>query len=327
MKTQKPSKTYKIGNINLSNPLSMAPMCNITHKPFRKLCKKFGAGLVYTQMVSAKAMVMGDQKSRKLLEFDEIERPICFQVFGNNAKDLTEAATILQDMGPDMIDLNMGCPAKKIVNDGGGSALLKSPKISLEIFKGMRKALKIPFTIKMRSGWDKYHGEALKVAKMAESEGIDAVTLHARTKAQGYSGESDWSLIQEFKQELSIPVIGNGDVTSIEKIDQILEETHCDGVMIGRAGVSTPWIFKNYLERNNWEPNLSELKELLLSQYDASFSYYGMPNGIKQMRKHLCAYTKGMRDGSSFRNKTLRMDDWKLIQDSIDQFFYESISN
>jgi tRNA-dihydrouridine synthase B len=317
-------KTFKIGKIKMDNPLSQAPMCNITHKPFRKLCKKFGAGLLYTQMVSAKAIVMGDQKSRKLLEYDESERPIAFQVFGNNPKDLSESAKILQDMGPDILDLNMGCPAKKIVNDGGGSALLKDTKLSTEIFKGMRKALTIPFTIKVRAGWDKEHQNALDLVRIAENEGIDAVSLHARTKAQGYSGSSDWDLIQSFKEELKIPVIGNGDVLNYEDAYRMLSKTKCDGVMIGRGGVSTPWIFQNYLQKEEWNPDFLELKEIIFSQYQESFNYYGPVNGIKQMRKHLCAYTKGIRDGSKFRNQVLRIDNWDEIKNTINNFFDEA---
>ncbi|MBX7148518.1 tRNA dihydrouridine synthase DusB [bacterium] len=313
----------QIGNVKIDNPVFMAPMCGITHKPFRKMTKEFGAGMVYTQMVSSKALIMGDKKSRKIVEFDETERPIVIQIFGNEADTIAEGCRILQDMGPDIIDLNMGCPAKKIVSDGGGSALLKDLRLCEDIFTKVKKVLTVPFTVKMRAGWDKYHHDSLTVAKVAEACGVDAITLHARTKAQGYSGHADWNLIREFKSELKIPVIGNGDVTHFTDVKKMMGETGCDAVMVGRQGFSEPWFFKSYVEGAEYKPGVGELKKLILSQYRDFFEYFGFDGGIKMMRKHLAAYTRGMRDGSKFRNDLIRMTDWNLINERIESFFVD----
>ncbi|OGP09669.1 MAG: tRNA dihydrouridine synthase DusB [Deltaproteobacteria bacterium GWA2_45_12] len=312
---------FKIGNITIPHRLLMAPMCGITHKAFRRVLKRFGAGYVATQMVSAKALTMGDKKSRHLLSYDESERPIVFQIFGNDADTLAEAAKIAQDMGPDIIDLNMGCPAKKIVNDGGGSALLRDTLKARDVLSKMRAALRIPFTIKVRAGWDKCHTETLEIAKIAEECGVDAITMHARTKTQGYKGQADWNLIGELKEHVKIPVIGNGDITRFEQVDEMIQKTGCDGVMIGRAAITEPWFFRNYLEQKESLPTIEEIKEIIYDQYESFFEFFGVKNGIKNMRKHLCAYTKGLRNGSQFRNKIITISEWELLKKEIDAFF------
>lgn len=314
----------KIGSVEIPHRLILAPMCGITHKAFRRVCKEYGAGLVVNQMVSARALVMGDEKSRRLLRYDESERPVAMQLFGNNAEDLAEAARIVQDTGVDLIDLNMGCPAKKIVNDGGGSALFNDLPLVRKIFEKMRAVLKIPFTVKMRAGWDQRSNQAFEVAVMAQDCGLDAVTLHARTKAQGYSGEADWDLIRELKSRLSIPVIGNGDVETYEDAYRMLGETGCDAVMTGRAATIAPWIFKGFVEGKEYRPSVDETRDLIFRQYDYFFDLFGMPSGIKQMRKHLCFYSKGLKEGAAFRNQTVRMDEWPQIQKTVENFFHVS---
>jgi nifR3 family TIM-barrel protein len=307
--------------LKLPHRLILAPMCGITLKPFRKICKELGAGLVFNQMVSAKALTMGDEKSLRMLDYDETERPVGMQVFGNDANTLAEAVQIIERGGCDVIDLNLGCPAKKIVNDGGGSALLTDEKKLAEIFQKMRKAIKGVFTIKMRAGWDEQSKNAVTVAQMAEQEGIDAVALHARTRAQGYTGEADWSFIKHLKETVKIPVIGNGDIETAEDAHRMLQETGCDAVMTGRGAFQTPWLFSNFVKNENRHPNTSELKSLMLRQYDYFLAHFGMSGGIKMMRKHLCAFTKGMRGGAEFRNTVVRMDDWNAIREKIDAFF------
>lgn len=311
----------KIGTLEIPHRLILAPMCGITHKAFRKICKEQGAGLVINQMVSARALVMGDKKSRNMLTYDEGERPVAMQVFGNNADDLEEAARIIQDTGIDLIDLNMGCPAKKIVDDGGGSALLNQLSLVREIFERMRKVLQIPFTVKMRAGWDDRCLQAFEVTRLAQDSGLDAVTLHARTRVQGYSGKADWGLIKKLKEGLKIPVIGNGDVETHEDAYQMIEETGCDAVMTGRGASETPWIFKNFVQKNSWVPDRKELKDLILRQYDYFFGLFGMNSGLKQMRKHLCLYSKGLPGGAEFRNQVVRMEDWTLLSQTIGNFF------
>lgn len=207
-----------------------------------------------------------------------------------------------------------------IGNDGGGSALLKNTQLCREIFEKTRKVLKIPFTIKMRAGWDKHFDDSLTIAKIAQDCGVDAVTLHARTRAQGYSGSADWDLVKSFKQELKIPVIGNGDIKHFSQVNEMMEKTGCDGVMIGRAGIAEPWFFKSYLEQKEYQPTPSELKELILKQYEDFFDYFGQDTGLKQMRKHICAYTKGLRNGGDFRNRIVRMNEWDEVRREVESF-------
>lgn len=315
------STPLTLKTLKLPHRLILAPMCGITLKPFRKICKELGAGLVFNQMVSAKALTMGDEKSFRMLDYDEMERPVGMQVFGNDANTLAEAAQIIERQGCDVIDLNLGCPAKKIVNDGGGSALLTNEKKLAEIFKKMRKAIKGVFTIKMRAGWDEQSKNAVTVAQMAQQEGVDAVALHARTRAQGYTGNADWSFIKHLKETVKIPVIGNGDIETAEDAHRMLTETGCDAVMTGRGAFQTPWLFANFVKSETWHPHTQELKSLMLKQYDYFLEHFGMMGGIKMMRKHLCAFTKGMRGGAEFRNTVVRMDDWNEIQKKIDGFF------
>ncbi len=319
--TLDPLSPLKIGSLTIPHRLILAPMCGITHKAFRRICKEYKAGLVVNQMVSAKALCMGDAKSRQMLTYDESERPVALQLFGNNADDLEQAGKIAQDTGADLIDLNMGCPAKKIVNDGGGSALLNDLSKVREIFSRMRKVIKVPFTVKMRTGWDDRQMQAFEVAKIAEECGLDAVALHARSRAQGYSGSADWDLIRKLKQTISIPVIGNGDVETFEDAYRMLNETGCDVVMTGRGASETPWIFKSFVEKQTHLPSLEELGELIFRQYDYFFELFGQVSGIKQMRKHLCLYTKGMEKGSEFRNQVVRMDNWEEIRGVVSGFF------
>lgn len=314
-------ETFKIKNLTLPHRLILAPMCGITLKPFRKICKENGAGLVFNQMVSAKALVMSDHKSFKLMSFDEIERPIGLQVFGNDAGTLAEASKIIEDQGPDVIDLNLGCPAKKIVNDGGGSALLQDEIKLAEILRKMRKAIQGIFTIKIRAGWDEKSKNAFNVAKMAEEEGVDAIAIHARTRSQGYSGHSDWDFIRELKSRTTLPVIGNGDVKCASDAWRMLKETDCDAVMTGRGAFEQPWIFRNFITQEKWEPNPLERKEMILKQYEYAMDYHGKESGMKMMRKHICSFTKGMRNGGEFRNKVVRSNDLDEIFESINQFF------
>lgn len=312
---------FQIGTLLVPHRLILAPMCGITLKPFRQVCKTFGAGLVFNQMVSARALLIGDKKSLHLLDFDESERPVGLQVFGNDADTLAESAKILEEQKPDIIDLNLGCPAKKIVNDGGGSALMSEPEKLLKIIRKMRKVIQKNFTIKIRAGWNEKSKNAIDIAKMAEAEGVNAIAIHARTRAQGYSGKSDWDFIKTLKEKLAIPLIGNGDVKTAADAKRMMQETGCDAVMTGRGAFETPWIFRDFLTGQQTVLNLQEKKRIILKHYELAIAYHGELTGIKMMRKHLCAYTKGLPCGAEFRNRIVRLSDLKEIKKAIQIFF------
>lgn len=316
------TQEFKIKDVKIPNRLILAPMCGITLLPFRKICKQNKAGLVFNQMVSAKALTMKDKKSFHLMKFEEQERPIGLQVFGRDADTLAEASAIMDTYKPDVIDLNLGCPARKIVHGGGGSALMGDTVKLRTILKKMRAQISGAFTIKIRAGWDDKNRNAFDVAKLAEDEGIDAIALHARTRAQGYSGKSDWNLIKELKNEVkSIPIIGNGDVKNYHDVKRMILETGCDAVMTARGAFEQPWIFKNFVEDSDEAPSVQKRKELVLKQYEYAIAYHGEHTGIKMMRKHLCAYTKGIRGGAEFRNRIVRINDYQDIQNEVKDFF------
>jgi tRNA-dihydrouridine synthase B len=312
---------FSINNLHIPHKLILAPMCGITNLPFRLICKKYQAGLVFNQMVSAKALIMKDKKSLGMLTFQESERPIAMQVFGNDEKVLSEAAKIIEQTGCDLIDLNLGCPARKIVNDGGGSALLNDISKLTGILKAMRQSLTIPFTIKIRAGWDSENIKAPEVAKLAQNEGIDAITIHARTRAQGYKGHANWGLIKEIKESVSIPVIGNGDVKTASDAHRMMAETGCDAVMTGRAAFHKPWIFQDFINNTDTILNHHDMLNMLMEHYQYARDFFGDSRGLRIMRKFICSYTKGMRGGSSFRNEILRSDDWDTIKEKLSVFF------
>lgn len=316
---------FKIKNISIPHRLILAPMCGITLKPFRQICKENGAGLVFNQMVAAHAITMGDPKSFKILTFNrQQETPVGVQLFGHDADTLAEAAKILESHGPDIIDLNLGCPTKKIVHGGGGSALLMDEKKLQNILKKMRKAIQGAFTIKIRAGWDEKSKNALDVAKMAENEGVDAVAIHARTRAQGYSGKADWSFIKHLKENVKIPVIGNGDVLTANDAHRMLEETGCDAVMTGRGAMQQPWIFNNFVHKSEETPDDSVLQSMIFKQYELFMDFFGERTGINMMRKFLCAYSKGKRSGGTFRNELVHLTQWEDVKQKIKFFFEES---
>lgn len=315
------AETLKIKGIPLPHRLILAPMCGITVKPFREICKEWGAGLVYNQMVSANALTLGDKKSLSLLAFSESERPIGMQIFGNEASTLVMAAHMIQDTGVDIIDLNLGCPAKKIVNGGGGAALLTDLKKLAIILRRLRAAITIAFTIKIRAGWDDASKNALAIAKIAEGEGVDAMALHARTRAQGYSGKSDWHLIKHVKENAAIPIIGNGDILNAADARRMLEETGCDAVMTGRGAFATPWIFKNFIDKKEETPPQEEVKKLITHQYDRFIAHYGPDTGITLMRKFVCALSKGMPHGAKLRSDIMSLSSWFAIKEILDAFY------
>lgn len=300
----------KIGNIILENNVVLAPMAGITDMAYRLICKEMGVGLVYSELISSKGLYYKDKKTEELMIIDEKERPISLQIFGSEpevmAQVVYERLNNRDDV--DIIDINMGCPAPKIVKNGDGSALMKSPDLVKEIVKNVVKVSSKPVTVKIRKGWDEGNINAVEIAKIAEDQGASALTIHGRTRDQFYSGTADWDIIKKVKNSISIPVIGNGDVFTPEDGKRMLEYTGCDGIMIGRGIRGNPWLIKRtiaFLERGEELPLPSDKEriEMIIRHLNMLCDLKGERVAVKEMRKHIGWYTKGMRDSAEMRNK------------------------
>ncbi len=316
----------QIRNILINNPLVLAPMAGITDFPFRRICKEMGAGLVFSEMVSVEALIREHKRTHGMLHTDPAERPVVFQIFGSKPASMAEAAHIVSQGAVDFIDINMGCPVPKILKSGAGSALLRDIGLAKDIMAAVVGASKVPVTVKIRLGWDARNIVAVDMAQAAEAAGIAAVTVHGRTKVQGFSGQADWNMIRTVKRSVNIPVIGNGDVRTAQDAKRLMDETGCDGVMIGRAIQGYPWIFreaKHYLETGMVPaaPSLEERQAVMLRHLHDMACLVGEDVGVREMRKHLCWYTKGLHDGAEFRtriNHLVRVNDTKR---AIEDFF------
>lgn len=290
----------KIGNIELANNVFLAPMAGVTDMVYRILCKEMGCGLVYSEMVSAKGIMYESKNTKKLLEIDQREKPVAVQLFGSDPKIMGDMAKKLDEYDIDILDINMGCPAPKIVKNGEGSALMKNPKLIGDIVYSVSNATNRPVTIKIRKGFDDENINAVEIAKIAEQNGAKAVTVHGRTREQYYSGKADWDIIKEVKNAVkTIPIIGNGDVVSPESAKELIEYTGCDAIMIGRAAQGNPWIFKrvlHYLNTGEILPPTSQLEKLELAHrhLDMLVDFKSEFIGVREMRKHLGWYIKGM---------------------------------
>ena len=295
----------KIGNVNLENNIILAPMAGITDLPFRLMCKENNAGLVYTEMVSAKALLYGDEKTKLLLKTIEKERPLAVQIFGSDLEAIAYASKYVSEFA-DIVDINMGCPAPKVVKNGDGSRLLLDLPLVRNIVEVAVKNSKVPVTVKMRTGWDKNNIVAVEVAKIVEEAGVSAIAIHGRTRSEYYTGKADWNIIKKVKESVNIPVLGNGDICSQEDAKRAIEESNVDGVMIGRAALGNPWIFRETVEflKNGKEinpPTNEEKLETILKHLDLAIEEKGENIAIKEMRKHISAYTKSLKDSSQFR--------------------------
>ena len=309
----------QIGNVKLENNLILAPMAGVTDLPFRVLCREEGCGLLYTEMVSAKAILYKNKNTKELLEVDPSERPIAVQLFGSDPQILGAMAHQIEDGPYDLIDLNMGCPVPKVAGNGEGSALMKNPKLVEEILSTMVRSVKKPVTVKFRKGFDDEHVNAVEIAKIAESCGVSVVAVHGRTREQYYSGTADWDIIRQVKEAVSIPVIGNGDIFTPQDAKRCLEETGCDGLMIGRGARGNPWIFKrtaHYLETGELlaEPTGAEIGEMILRHARMQVKMKGEYIGMKEMRKHVAWYTAGLPHSASMRRASNELETLEQLE-------------
>jgi tRNA-dihydrouridine synthase B len=315
-----------ISDILRANPLVLAPMAGITDLPFRVICRELGAGLVYSEMVSAEALIRNQRRTFTMLKTVPEERPVTFQLFGSRPDSMAEAARILSDLPIDFLDINMGCPVPKVLRSGAGSALLRDLDLAKKIMDVVVKASRLPVTIKIRLGWDAKSIVAIDFAKAAHDAGIAAVAVHGRTKTMGFSGTADWSMIKAVKEAVAIPVIGNGDVRSGMDAARMIKETGCDGVMIGRAIEGNPWIFreaKQFIETGvvPLHPTLDERRTIMLRHLNDVVTMLGEKVGIREMRKHLCWYAKGLSANAEFRQRINHLLSLADVQQEIDAYF------
>ena len=299
-------KKLKIGNVELANPYILAPMAGVTDLPFRLLCKEQGAGLLCMEMVSAKAIQYKNKNTEALLEIHPEEQPVSLQLFGSEPDVISEIAKQIEELPFAILDINMGCPVPKIVRNGEGSALMKEPKLVHEIVSKTVKAIQKPVTVKIRKGFDDTSINAVEIAKIIEDAGAAAVAVHGRTREQYYSGKADWDIIRQVKEAVSIPVIGNGDVVSGESAIAMMQQTGCDGIMIGRGAQGNPWIFSELLEYEKTgvmpeRPNMVEMKDMMLRHARLQIQYKGEYLGIREMRKHISWYTSGLQNSAKLR--------------------------
>lgn len=303
----------QIGDIKLAAPLALAPMAGITDLPFRLICRRLGCGMTVSEMVSAKGLLYKNVKTTEMLRIDDGERPTAIQLFGSVPEELAEAARMVEASGADMIDFNMGCPVPKIVNNGEGSALMKQPQLAHDILSAMVKAVKIPVTVKFRAGWDDSNRNAVEIAKAVEAAGVSAVAVHGRTRQQFYEGKADWGIIAEVKQAVKVPVFGNGDIFTVEDGLRMLAETGVDGLMIGRGADGNPWIFRELAavlrgEERPAAPSLQERLAQAAEHLDMLIDYKGEHISVKEMRRHISAYLKGLPHAAEFRGRFHKVD-------------------
>lgn len=318
----------RIGNVTMENPLVLGPMAGVTDLPFRLLCKEMGCGLLYTEMVSAKALYYKNKNTLPLLETDPKEQPLAVQLFGSEPELMAEMAKTLEDKGYQFIDINMGCPVPKIVNNHEGSALMKEPLLVGKIIETMAKAVKLPVTVKFRKGFTEDTANAVEIARIAQESGAAAVAVHGRTREQFYSGQADWDIIRQVKEAVSIPVIGNGDVADVDSYLKMKEVTGCDGVMIGRAAKGNPWVFQQiaaYINKGERieKPALPEVVAMMLRHARMMVDFKGEYTGIREMRKHLAWYTQGYPGSSKLRGKVSEVETYGDIEQLLEQYLQQ----
>ena len=315
----------KIGNVKLENNIILAPMAGITDLPFRVICKEFGTSLVFTEMISSKAIFYDDQKTKKLMNIEGEKRPIGIQIFGSSVEAMSYAARYVSDFA-DIIDINMGCPASKVVKNGDGSKLLLDIQKAKEVMEAVVKNSKVPVTLKYRTGWDKEHIVAVEIAKCAEQAGISAITIHGRTRSEFYSGKADLNIIKKVKESVKIPVIGNGDIVDEKTAENMFKQTGVDGIMIGRGAFGNPWIFKkiiHYLQTGEKITDIpsKEKLEIIKKHLNLELKEKGENIAIKEFRKHLAVYSKNMAGSSQFRSNINKIESKEELLKVIEEYF------
>ena len=315
----------KFRDFEVENEVFLAPMAGVTDLPFRLICKELGCGLLYTEMINAKALCYDDKNTKKMLNILDEEHPVAVQIFGSEPEFMGKAAQILNDYPNEILDINMGCPAPKVVKNGDGSALMRNPKLAGQVLDQVVKNSKKPVTLKIRKGWDDNSINALEIAKIAEDCGICAITIHGRTREQYYSGQAVWDIIGEVKSQISIPVIGNGDVTSVEDAIRIKDHTGCDAIMIGRGAQGNPWIFKridHYMKTGQLldPPSKDEKIDIAIKHMDLAIKEHGEYVAVREMCKHIGWYLKGMKHSARFRDQINHMVTAKEVIDTLNQY-------
>ncbi|MDD5879585.1 MAG: tRNA dihydrouridine synthase DusB [Terrisporobacter sp.] len=321
----------KIGNVQLDNEVFLSPMAGVTDLPFRTICKEKGCGMLYTEMINAKALCYDDENTKKMLNLEDDGHPVAVQIFGSDPEYMGKAASIMNQYTNDILDINMGCPAPKVIKNGDGSALMRNPKLAAEVLTAVVKNSKKPVTLKIRKGWDDNSVNALEIAKIAEECGISALAIHGRTREQFYSGKADWDIIAEIKQSINIPVIGNGDVFDVQDAVNMLEKTKCDAIMIGRGSQGNPWIFNrinHYMKTGEVlpEPTLEEKISTAIKHMNLAVAEHGEYVAVREMRKHIGWYLKGLKNSAKYRDQINKITDYKEVISMLEEYVQHSLT-
>ena len=316
-KEMKSEKITKIGNVEIKGDVILAPMAGVSDSPYRQICRSFGSAFAYTEFVSTDGISHGSKKSIDLFRFKEVERPITFQIFGNNINIITEATRIIEDLGPNVIDLNMGCSVAKVSHRGSGAGLLRDPSYAGKIIESMTKAVNVPITAKIRIGWDHENLNYKEIVHVLQESGAQAISVHGRTKSMAYTGFADWNIISEIKSFAKVPIFGNGDILTYEQAQSRLKESGVDAVLIGRAAIGNPWIFSG-IEKSVL--TFDEIRNMIVYHLNLMLEFYGSDHGLILFRKHVSKYLKGFYGVSELRNKLVKTDSIELFSKYLNEF-------